>query len=417
MPTPHLRVDLKRLKSLLEGVNRFGPDPRTGGFNRPGFSRDDTRCRSWFAARMREEGLTVWTDGALNVFGRFGPGDGPCIMAGSHLDTVVNGGAFDGALGACVALECVLAMKDAGIVPNTAVEVAATSEEEGRFGGMLGSQAITGQVTPEWIAAAVDAEGNRLSEVLKAHDLDAGTILAAARRPGSIAAFLELHIEQGPILEQEQVPIGIADRVSGVCYLELDFTGTANHSGTTPMHLRADAFAGLAELAHSIPQLIEAHGTDQSRITIGHVSLTPNQPHTIPGRAVFSVIIRDTSEEVMRTLRENMTLTAEASAKRHRLTMKAKERSWLSPVLLDPDVADLLEVLSERHGLPARRMPSGAGHDAQTMQAFCPSGLIFVPSRGGISHAPEEHSDWQDIEKGANLMLQALIELCRAKPG
>ncbi|WP_299817630.1 Zn-dependent hydrolase [uncultured Roseibium sp.] len=416
MPLPQARIDLERLKSLLEGVNRFGFDPRTGGYNRPGFSPEDIDCRSWFAARMRDEGLSVWTDGALNVFGRFGPGDGPCVMAGSHLDTVVNGGAYDGSLGACVALECVLAMKDAGIEPATAVEIAATSEEEGRFGGMLGSQAITGQVTREWIDGAVDAEGNRLSEVLQTHGLDADSVLSAARRPGSIATFLELHIEQGPVLEQEAVPIGIADRVSGVCYLELDFKGTANHSGTTPMNLRADAFAGLADVAHSIPDLIEAHGTDQSRITIGHVALTPNHPHTIPGRAVFSVIIRDTSEEVMRSLCKNMKIHAQEWVKKHSLEMTSTERSWLPPALLDPDVADLLQVLATRHGLPARRMPSGAGHDAQTMQAFCPSGLIFVPSRGGISHAPEEHSDWQDIEKGANLMLQALIELCRAKP-
>jgi len=409
-----VHINLERLKSLLEGVNGFGHDPETGGFNRPGFSKEDIDCRSWFAARMKEDGLAVWTDGALNVFGRYGPAEGPCIMAGSHLDTVVNGGAYDGALGACVALECVRSMKEAGIVPVTAVEVAATSEEEGRFGGMLGSQAITGQVTLDWIAQATDADGIRLPDAMRTHGLDPAAILGAARRPGSIAAFLELHIEQGPMLEQDRIPIGIADRVSGVCYLELEFSGIANHSGTTPMHLRADAFAGLADVAHAIPALIETHGTDQSRITIGHVTLTPNQPHTIPGRAVFSVIIRDTSEDVMRTLRAHMLSNAKTVADGHGLETNVTERSWLSPALLDASVADLLDILAERHGLAAKRMPSGAGHDAQTMQAFCPAGLIFVPSRGGISHAPEEHSDWSDIEKGANLMLQALIELSRA---
>ncbi len=416
MSQPAARINPERLKSLLKGVNGFGHDPDTGGYRRPGFSKADLDCRAWFAARMQEDGLTVHNDGALNVFGRFGPEAGPCIMAGSHLDTVIDGGAFDGALGACAALECVRAMKDAGIIPGLAIEVAATSEEEGRFGGMLGSQAMTGQLSPDWIARAKDADGIYLMQAMRAQGLDPAAILDAAREPGSIAAFLELHIEQGPVLERERIPVGIADRISGVCYLELTFSGVANHSGTTPMRLRADAFAGLADLAHKVPELIANHGTDQSRITIGHVALSPNHPHTIPGKAVFSVIIRDTSEEVMKILRATVVQQAAFAAGAHGLDVDFVERSWLSPVALDTKLADLLDSLAREHGLPAKRMPSGAGHDAQTMQAFCPAGLIFVPSRNGISHAPEEHSDWPDIEQGANLLLQALIALSKDLP-
>ncbi|WP_417681511.1 Zn-dependent hydrolase [Roseibium sp.] len=408
-------INLDRLKSLLDGVNRFGFDPKTGGYNRLGFSKSDIDCRSWFAGQMREDGLTVWIDGALNVFGRYGPEDAPCIMAGSHLDTVADGGAFDGSLGACVALECVRTMKEAGLEPATAIEVAATSEEEGRFGGMLGSQAITGVLTANWIDSAADASGHRLTEVMAAEGLDPYAILGAARPEGSVKAFLELHIEQGPVLENEGLPIGIADRVSGVCYLEMTMRGVANHSGTTPMHLRADAFAGLSELAQTIPALIAEDGTDQSRITIGHVTLSPNQPHTIPGTAQFSVILRDTSETVMRTLRKRLEENAHEIAAKHGLALQTAERSWLPPVPLDPALADRLETLAANAGLPACRMPSGAGHDAQTMQMLCPAGLIFVPSRGGISHAPGEFSAWPDIEKGANLMLHALIDLSGAR--
>ncbi|GAB4533573.1 MAG: Zn-dependent hydrolase [Roseibium sp.] len=410
------RIEPERLKALLDGVNSFGLDPATGGFNRPGFSRADVDCRKWFAGEMRADGLKVWTDGAFNVFGRFGPEGGPCVMAGSHLDTVVNGGAFDGSLGACVALECVRAMKDAGLSPKTAVEVVATSEEEGRFGGMLGSQALAGKVSAEWIAAAVDADGIALSDAMAAAGLEPGGVLDAARPAGAVAAFLELHIEQGPVLEAAGISIGIAEAISGVCYLELVLTGVANHSGTTPMHLRSDAFTGLAELAGCVNGLIREAGTDQSRITIGHVDLSPNHPHTIPGKAVFSVILRDTSEEVMHALKARLLETAEAVAGRHGLSLESTERSWLAPVRLDTDIADRLASLAERGGLPALRMPSGAGHDAQTMQSLCPSGLIFIPSRAGISHSPDEHSDWQDIEKGARLMLQALVELSGAGP-
>ncbi|EAV42931.1 N-carbamoyl-L-amino acid amidohydrolase [Stappia aggregata IAM 12614] len=411
MPQHDIRIDPERLKTLLNGVNRFGYVPETGGYTRPGFTRVDLECRDWFEAQMKADGLQVWRDGALNLFGRYGPEEGPCVMAGSHLDTVVNGGAFDGSLGACVALECVRTMKDAGITPQTAIEVAATSEEEGRFGGMLGSQAIAGAITPAWIEQAVDADGIQLRDAMTGLGLEPMDILKAARSAGSIKAFLELHIEQGPVLEDEGLPIGIAEEVSGVCYMELELTGIANHSGTTPMHLRSDAFAGLSELAGTIPDLIHMHGTDQTRFTIGHVELFPNHPHTIPGRAVFSVILRDTSEEIMVGLKSRFLESADIVANRHSLTLRKSERSWLSPVALDADLADTLVSLAERDGLPVRRMPSGAGHDAQTMQSFCPSGLIFVPSRAGISHAPEEHSEWSDIEQGANLMLQALIDL------
>jgi hydantoinase/carbamoylase family amidase len=415
MGQPSPRIDTERLKTLLAGVNRFGFDQVTGGYNRPGFSEADIGCRRWFADEMRADGLNVWTDSVFNVFGRFGPDTGPCVMAGSHLDTVINGGAFDGALGACVALECVRAMKDAGLRPKSAIEVVATSEEEGRFGGMLGSQALTGALSAEWIAEAVDADGVALSDAMTAAGLDPEAAPGAARSAGSVAAFLELHIEQGPVLEAEGVPIGIAGEVSGVCYLELVFTGIANHSGTTPMHLRSDAFAGLAELAGTVRGLIREAGTDQSRITIGHVELSPNHPHTIPGKAVFSVILRDTSEEVMRVLKARFLESAEAVAARHGLGLESAERSFLPPVGLDGALADRLEALAGRHGLQALRMPSGAGHDAQTMQGLCPAGLIFIPSRAGISHSPDEHSDWADIEKGATLMLQALVELSGAE--
>ncbi|TYC49355.1 Zn-dependent hydrolase [Rhodobacterales bacterium] len=411
MPQSAVSIDLERLKTLLEGVNRFGYDASTGGYNRPGFSDEDVKVRDWFAGQMVSDGLSVRRDAVLNLFGRYGPADGPCIMVGSHLDTVVKGGAWDGALGACVALECVRSMQHAGIEPTTAIEVVATSEEEGRFGGMLGSQTITGTVTPDWVSRACDADGVMLSDAMTAQGLDPDRIADAAWPADSVAAFLELHIEQGPVLEKSSVPIGIADEVSGVCYLEVELSGTANHSGTTPMDLRSDAFAGLAELSVAIPEVIADKGTEQSRITIGNVSLLPNHPHTIPGKAVFSIILRDICENHMRALREELERRAADIASRHGLDLHIDERSWLSPVKLDGAIADRLERLAASHGLPAIRMSSGAGHDAQTMQAFCPSGLIFVPSRGGISHAPEEHSDWADIEKAANLYLHALIEM------
>jgi N-carbamoyl-L-amino-acid hydrolase len=223
-------IDTSRLGRTLDAINSHGRNPESGGFNRIGFSGADMTVRRWFGDAMAAEGLAVHTDAAGNVFARFGPPDGPSVMAGSHLDTVPEGGAFDGALGVCVALECARAIRDAGLVPTVPLEVAAFAEEEGRFGGMLGSQAVSGQVTPAWLETAADAEGLRLADAMRAQGLDPAAGPGAARAPGSIGAFLELHIEQGPVLEAAGVPIGIADAVSGVCNLAVRLDGRALRS-------------------------------------------------------------------------------------------------------------------------------------------------------------------------------------------
>lgn len=404
-------IDGRRMKAIFDAINGFGRLPDMPGWNRPGLSDEDMAVRRWFAGRMEAEGFRVSVDGAANVSGRLGPEGGPSVMLGSHLDTVPSGGAFDGALGVAVALECALAMRDAGVPLARPVEVMATSEEEGRFGGMLGSQALAGLVTEDWLAAAVDADGTRLADALATHNLDAASVIASARPAGSVRAFLELHVEQGPVLECASIPVGIADRVSGVVYLGVTLRGVANHSGTTPMEMRADAFAGLAEIAAGIPDLISAQGTEQSRITIGKVELSPNFPHTIPGEARFSVIVRDTESAAMERLSAGVRdLVASASA-RHGLAREMVEHSHIAPVMLDAEVVDLLRREAETLGLPSMTMPSGAGHDAQTMQTLCPAGLIFVPSRGGLSHAPDEWTDWEAAVAGARLMLAAAVRL------
>ncbi|MEZ5584985.1 MAG: Zn-dependent hydrolase [Candidatus Competibacteraceae bacterium] len=403
--------NINRLRKLLDGINAFGHNAATGGHNRMSFSKADMAARRWLAQEMKADGLTVHSDSAGNVFGRYGPQQGPCVMVGSHLDTVPEGGAFDGALGVAVGLECVRAMRDAGVQPAIAIEVVATSEEEGRFGGMLGSQAMAGLITREWLESAADANGVKLTDAMHAQGLNPEAVFTAARPSGSVIAFLELHIEQGPVLEAENVPIGIANAVSGVGVLAVRLEGKANHSGTTPMHLRADAFAGLAEVACAIPDIIQETGTEQSRITIGQVDVQPNFPHTIPGIAEFSVVLRDTDEGVMRMLDEQIRKRVAQAAERHSLLMTIEIRSWLAPVELDDRLAALLTEQASTIGLRTVSMPSGAGHDAQTMQALCPAGLVFVPSQGGVSHSTRESTDWQDVQRGGRLMLATLVRI------
>ena len=401
-----LAIDLGRLKSDIEAVNGIGRIEGLPGINRISFSDADMAGRRWLMDRMEDAGLDARMDTVGNVFGRWPAVSGPAVMAGSHLDTVPQGGPFDGTLGVCAALEAVRTIKAAGLDPARPIEVVCTADEEGRFGGMLGSQAICGEVGPDWIARAVDDAGFPLAEAMRAQGLDPEATVAWD--PSDIAVFLELHVEQGPVLERAGVPIGIVDAVSGVFNWTVKLTGEANHSGTTPMDCRRDAFRGLADFGAAIPAILERAGGRDTRLTVGKVTLEPNFPHSIAGAAVFSVIGRDVDETVMRNLAEVCRSEIGKAAERNGLVSEVAEQSWLPPTGLDADVARNLVEISRTYGMEARTMSSGAGHDVQTFARHCPAGLIFVPSAGGLSHAPGELTHWADVECGANLLTRAM---------
>ncbi len=403
-----------RLEADLEAVNRLGQRDEATGINRLSFSDADMAGRRWLMDRLSDAGLTARMDGVGNVFGRWEPVNPadrvrPVVLAGSHLDTVPRGGPFDGTLGVCAALEAVRALQDAGFAPRRPVEVLATADEEGRFGGMLGSQAICGEVDAAWIATAQDDRGVTLAEAMRGQGLDPETAAAAAVRDmAGVAVFLELHVEQGPVLERAGLQAAVVDGVSGVFNWTVRLLGEANHSGTTPMDGRRDAFRGLADFGAAIPRVLAQGGGPESRLTVGKVTLRPNFPHSIPGVAEFSVIGRDPEAATMRALAAECWAALAEAAEAHGLTLAVEERSWLDPVRLDPAVAGTLLELAADQGLAVRTMASGAGHDAQTFARHCPSGLIFVPSVGGISHAPEEWTDRADIEQGTALLARAM---------
>ncbi len=407
--TADLRIDPERLQGDLANLGRIGGDGRR--INRPGFSTADMQARHWLLERFTERGLEAGIDTAGNVVGRWRTGDGPAVMIGSHLDSVPDGGLFDGALGVIAGLECVRTLQDRGIALSCPVEVIATSEEEGRFGGMLGAQALSGRIDPDWFHGARDADGVRLTEALRQQGFDPDRVFEARRDPGSLKAFLELHIEQGPVLEASGIPIGIVEGISGVFNWSVTLTGKANHSGTTPMELRHDAFSGLVTFAHSIPTLIHEAGSEYSRLTIGKVDLKPNFPHTIPGEVTFSLVGRDPEGTVMQTLAVACRASIAAAAGRHGLDWQCREHSWLEPAPCHPDIIAAIKAEAAALGLDALLMPSGAGHDTQFMAGLTRAGLMFVPSAGGISHSPEEWTDWKDIEQGCNLLLHTLIRL------
>ena len=408
---PQLEVNLERLKATLLELSRIGFNEEDKGIYRVGFSEADMNARRWLMDLLQREDFAPRMDGAGNVYGRLDDRDGPTVTVGSHLDTVPAGGMFDGALGVVAGLEVLRCCRESGIALDWPLELLATSEEEGRYGGMLGAQAIAGALTPGAILSMHDADDNRLADAMTAAGLEPLGALDARRLPESLRAFLELHIEQGPVLDRVGTTIGIVDGISGVFKWVVRLIGKADHAGTAPMNMRSDAFMGLADFAHEIPRIIEEDGTDRSRLTVGKVELKPGSPHTIPGEALFTLVGRDSEESVMQELCNSCRKSLSAIARRHNLKFEYEQLSWLAPMQCDLELVEMLERQAAALGLSFVRMPSGAGHDTQFLSEITRAGLVFVPSVGGVSHSPDELTHWSDIESGANLLLNAAVAL------
>jgi N-carbamoyl-L-amino-acid hydrolase len=405
-----LRINLDRLKNDLMELSAIGRSPEDRGIYRMAFTDADMEGKRWLISRIEDAGIAPQQDGALNISAVLpSQDDGPRLLVGSHIDTVPCAGALDGTLGVVTGLECLRAMKEAGIEPLRPVELIAFSDEEGRFGGMFGSQSLCGQVNPESIATMADLNGVRLVDELKRHGHDPMSALDAARDPESIAAYLELHIEQGPVLDRRQKPVGIVDEITGLFTWSVCLRGDANHAGTTPMDMRKDAFMGLADFAHEIPRILEENGSSRSRATIGKAQILPGAANTVPGMVEFSLDVRDTSDAVLEDLGTAFRKALSAIARRRDLMFEFEQKSYLPPVRCSESLVQTLIEQAKQMELDFEQMPSGAAHDAQIMGSMVPVGMIFVPSKGGQSHSPAEWTSWSDIEAGANVMLQTML--------
>lgn len=409
------RLDIDRVERDITAISQFGFNEDDRGVYRQGFSEADMAARQWLREQFDALGMTHRIDGAGNVIGRLGEPDKPAIMIASHLDSVPAGGIFDGVLGVVAGLECVRAIQEAGITPDFPIEIVGTSEEEGRFGGMLGAQAMTGHVTRDWLESAKDEHGLALKDAMAEAGLDIYDALHAYRRPEEIRAFLELHVEQGPVLDIEKTTIGIVEGISGVFKWNVRLIGKADHAGTAPMDMRSDALMGMVDFAHEIQRIIDEEGSDKSRITIGHVALKPGFPHTVPGEADFTIVGRDLDEKIMEGLAQACERVLASIARKHKLRFEYEQMSWLTPAYCDPGLIALIEERTKALGYSYKMMPSGAGHDVQFFCGHCPAALIFVPSVNGVSHAPDEWTHWSDVERGCQLLLDCVLELACEK--
>ncbi|MEJ2566283.1 MAG: Zn-dependent hydrolase [Gammaproteobacteria bacterium] len=406
-----LQINSKRLHEDLDALAQIGRHEDYGIY-RMSFSPGDKAGRDWLRRRISDSGLALHQDGAANISARLNWDDQtPCVMAGSHIDTVPGAGHLDGALGVVCALEALRVLQEQDITLRRPLEAMAFTDEEGRFGGMFGSQAVTGLVTPEYLHNACDLDGVTLTAAMAEHGLDARDALHAQRPPGSIHAYVELHIEQGPVLDRKGASIGIVDAITGLFKWEITLSGAANHAGTTPMNMRNDAFQGLAEFAGAIDRVLEEYGSPRSTATIGRVELIPGAANVIPGQVIFSLDVRDADQAILDMLAEAFQRSLAAIARRRGLMFEFAVLSELAPVRCATQVIQAVEQSVEAAELSATHLTSGAAHDAQVIAGIAPAGMIFVPSKEGRSHSAAEWTAWADIEAGANTLLNTVRRL------
>ena len=404
-----MRINSARLQASLEAMAQIGRTPG-GGVTRLALSDEDKAARDLLARWLAEAGLTVQVDDFGNMLARR-PGSDPAaapVRLGSHLDTVRQGGRFDGALGVLAALEVVRTLNDAGAVTRRPIEIANWTNEEGaRFEpAMLGSGAATGRFTKAFVYGRADREGRTFGDEL----VRIGYCGDPAQRPGPAHAYLELHIEQGPVLEEAGVPVGVVEGIIGITWCQVTVEGQSAHAGTMPLARRRDALQAAAHLVLATRELARQAGPD-ARATVGRLVVEPNVTNVIPGRVSFSVDFRHPEAALLDRLVEQLHARAEqvAAAERVRVSI---ERFWTSePTPFDPAVKETIEAAVRELGLPFQRLWSGAGHDAKYMQDCCPSGMIFVRSQGGLSHCEQEASTPEDIAAGANVLLAATLRL------
>lgn len=401
-----MSVDRARLEQRIGELSAIGGSGTS--VTRLGLSPEEQRARDLISGWLRARGAKVWRDPAANVYGRFG-GPGPAILLGSHIDSVPEGGRFDGALGVLCAVEAVDALLDDGVVFRRPVEVVGWCDEEGvRFGiGLFGSGATFGRL-PDGAARRADRLGLTIADALRAIG-ESGDPTAAKREPGEFAAYLELHIEQGPRLAEAGFPLGVVSDIVGILHARVTVRGRQDHAGATIMTAREDALAAAAEMVLAVETA--ARALSDAVGTVGEISVRPGAKNVVPGECVFSLDLRARNEQTVEQLARDVRAAIRRIGDARRLRSTLDVLSRVPAVALDPPLRDLLLRSAHAIGVEAPELFSGAGHDAENSQlAGVPTGMLFVRSTGG-SHNPNELAALDDAVLGARALSLALKEL------
>lgn len=407
-----MRVNIQRIQRDIENLSSFNATPGKG-ITRLAFTKEDKEAREYIRNQMEKIGLEIHEDGYGNLFGRkYGRNkELPSILVGSHYDTVINGGSFDGMAGLVTGLEVARYLVEEKIEHDHTLEVVAFNDEEGvRFGnGISNSRAITGDMKEEELDNTFDKNGISLRKAMEDYGIKPD-LKSAIRPKGSIKAFFELHIEQGPVLIENNKEVGIVQTIVGLDRYDIRFTGKAGHAGTTPMNNRKDAFLPAAEFTLGINKIGKEAGYG-AVATVGEIKLLPNASNVIPGFVQISVDIRATREDVINNIHSEMTKLIKELDEKYPVDIDLRKTLYISPVDMSEDLFNLLDRKAEELGIKYEKMNSGAGHDAMMMARIAPTSLVFVPSKDGLSHHPEEWTDYEDLAKGIELILSAVLEL------
>jgi N-carbamoyl-L-amino-acid hydrolase len=410
---PGPRANAQRLDQRIHALGRFGANP-AGGVSRVAFSDADIAGRAYITSLMRGAGLEVRIDTAGNIIGRRAGTDPalPVIMTGSHIDSVPQGGNYDGDVGVLGAIEVAELLREHDIATRHPFEFVVFTDEEG---GVVGSQAMAGRVGPGTLDV-VSHSGLTIRDGIRAIGGDPSRLAEAHRAPGTLAAFVELHIEQGAVLDEADIDIGVVEGIVGIRWWDVTVEGTANHAGTTPMNRRRDALLAASELALAVNRI--ASTTPGTQVaTVGRIRAEPGAPNVIPGRVVMSLEIRDLASDTMASLFRAIEAEAKRIAGARGTPISFSEIDVaLAPAPTDAGLRTVIEQAADSLGLSHRRLPSGAGHDAQDMAHVARMAMIFVPSKDGISHAPQEYTAPSDIANGVDVLLRTLLAIDRGLP-
>ena len=410
----HLRINADRMLAAFNELALIGATA-DGGVNRPTFSEAHLEARKWFRAQIEAAGLQFRTDGAGNhsavlALSRAGGEiEAPTLLLGSHLDSVPNGGRFDGALGVMAAFEVLRTIKDADIPLKFNLEAIDFTDEEGTLVGLLGSAALAGRLHPDVLQ---NPRGGR--EALIAGMRRAGvseeSMLSAARPKESLAGYLEVHIEQGKRLERAGIHVGIVSAIVGIWSYRLSFLGRADHAGTTTMEDRLDASLGASEFTLAARDIV-MHDFRDCVMNVGNMEFSPGAFNIVPARVDVSLEFRSADEEKFQRLDSLLLAHAQEAANRFNLELKVESLGKHSPSVMDNRVRDTFASACDDLGFNYLSLSSGAGHDGQSFDGLCPVGMIFVPSKEGASHSPREFTKWDDCVNGANVLLQTVLRL------
>ena len=408
------RPDPTRVGDMLKAIARIGADD-DGGISRISFTPLEREAHALVGQWLEEHGFATTVDVIGNVIAeRRGTVPGaPAIAVGSHLDSVPHGGRFDGIAGVVGAVELARLLHENGDELRHPVRVVVFAGEEGaRFGEpCIGSKAVTGQLADRDLSRMRDGDGISLADALRAMGFDPRAVSQARWRPDDWAAFLELHIEQARVLETSSTPIGLVDTVSGSTRLRIDLHGRADHSGGTPMSMRADALAAAAEVVLAAEAAAREPRNRGARLTVGRLDVHPNSITTIPGRVRLTIDVRDVDSDRQRRLAVEIVRRARVLSERRGVSVDTELIADTSPSVLPMWIREVTSSVCEELGIRYRVMTSGAGHDAQVVNAIVPAGMVFVPSKDGLSHVPEEWTSASDVARGVEVLYHAVRRL------